>query len=562
MRHLFSFPGESCSGRLPCISLVILAAALLSCNPKIPFIESIDPKIGRAGEVITIRGLHFGAERDESYVTIAGISPTSSSYMAWNNDHIILKTPELGEAGLIYVYVKGRKSNGALFANQASMPRPAQGEDTGFDPRITSISPQSSPIGTTLTITGNNFGSSRERSAVYFNWEGEQFLSTPPEARTSEYIEVSETEYGYELWSEREIRVRIPDGAASGNIFVRTLRGDSRPFFYDVSGKPGTKTFGDKRSYTINYSVSIKVNEAYGSNTLYLWIPQPSASAAQRSIELLSRNMEPFVENYRGTNLYRLINLTSKSDVHINLNYKLDVYAVETQVRAQSVRQEEDSAVRAAYTLADSLIPSTDSIIKAQANALAGQERNPYLKALRIYEWLINECTIRPGPDTEDTAGKETPLTLTEALTSKQLDTYTAALLFCTLGRASGIPCIPVSGVLVNRNRQIRKHYWAEFWIDGLGWIPVDPGMAADAVPPAFRVRTDAARYYFGNTDSRRIAFSRGQTIMSPMDQRGRAIGRTRSYSLQNLWEEAAGDLESYSSLWGDITVTGIYGQQ
>jgi hypothetical protein len=36
---------------------------------------------------------------------------------------------------------------------------------------------------------------------------------------------------------------------------------------------------------------------------------------------------------------------------------------------------------------------------------------------------------------------------------------------------------------------------------------------------------------------------------------------RTRDYSLQNLWEEAIGGLESYSSLWSDVTITGMYVQ-
>ena len=545
-----------CSGTA--IFVISLAALLISCGPKPPHIDSIEPKIGIPGETITIRGYNFGKERDESYVTIAGGSPTNFSYLDWSADQITLKTPELGETGLVYVYVKGKKSNGALFSNQASLPQPAKDVEIGFGPAIASIIPQSGPVGTLITITGNNFGSSRERSAVFFNWEGEQFPAPPPEARGAEFIEVPDAEFGYDLWSEREIRVRVPDGAASGNLEIRTLRGQSRPFFFDVDGMPGAKTFGDKRSYTISYSVNIRVNEADRSNSLYLWIPRPSVSAAQRNIELLSRNAEPFVENYRGVNLYKLDNLAPGSDVYITMSYKVDVYAVETNVRAQSIRQEDDSAVRAAYTQADSLVPSDNPRVKAMTRTITGQEQNPYLKAQRIYEWLVNECLAPPDTESDNMGFPHSPL---EALAAKQADTYTAALLFCALGRASGIPCVPLSGVLVNRSRQTRVHYWAEFWIDGMGWIPVDPGMGAGAVPSAFQVRADRTSYYFGNTDSQRITFSRGHVNLSQMDQRGRATGSTRSYSLQNLWEEAVGGIESYSSLWGDITVTGIYAQ-
>jgi hypothetical protein len=85
--------------------------------------------------------------------------------------------------------------------------------------------------------------------------------------------------------------------------------------------------------------------------------------------------------------------------------------------------------------------------------------------------------------------------------------------------------------------------------------------MGARAVPNDFIIKQDAASYYFGNLDSQRIAFSRGELVLSQMDSRGRLVPRLNSYSLQNIWEEAVGGLESYSSLWGDITITGIYVQ-
>jgi transglutaminase-like putative cysteine protease len=146
------------------------------------------------------------------------------------------------------------------------------------------------------------------------------------------------------------------------------------------------------------------------------------------------------------------------------------------------------------------------------------------------------------------------------ALETKKIDPYLAALLYCTLLRSSGVPCQPVAGVLVSRSRQTMNHYWAEFWIDGFGWIPVDPAMGADAIPAPFAIE-ERPNFYFGNIDSQRIAFSRGFTILSPMDPNGRTVAHNRSYSLQNLREEVVGGIESYSSLWGDITITGIYVQ-
>jgi hypothetical protein len=503
------------------------------------------------GEPVIIRGAFFGKDRDESYVTIAGVQPTSVSYLQWGDEEIIFRVPEFGEAGLIYIHVKGKKSNGVLFANQATLPSQTYGE-TGTGPRIISITPQAGAIGAPVSISGTGFGGSRGNGGVFFSWNAQTPASAPAEARLQEFIEVSETEFGYELWTDREIRVRVPDGAAGGNMEIRTARGNSLPIAFDLAGRPGIKTLGGKRSYTINYSVNVKVGEAEAPNTMYLWIPHPAASAAQRNMELLLSSVDPFIERYRGISLYKMDNLEAHSDVQIRVSWKVDVYSVETAVQPQSIRQEPNSPISETYVQSTAQLPADDPRIKDQVTALLGRERNPYVRAQRIYEWLTGGNFVW-----EDHARGD----IFSVLETKRTDPYLSALLYCTLLRAAGIPCQPVAGVLISRNRQTLNHYWAEFWLNGFGWIPVDPAMGAGAIPAPFIIHEDSANYYFGNVDSQRIAFSRGITNLSPMDPRGRTVSHSRSYSLHNLWEEVVGGVESYSSLWGDITITGIYVQ-
>ena len=532
--------------------LAVCAFFFTGCHPKTPVIQSIYPQIGNMGEPVTITGEFFGKERDESYITLAGSRPTSMSYLKWQDNEITFKAPEFGEAGLIYVYVNGRKSNGMLFTNSATLPKQVQGGETGLGPRITAITPQSGAIGSLLTITGTGFGSSRGEGGVFFSWNAEMTASAPVEARVQGFTEASEADFCYELWTEREIHVRVPDGAAGGNIEIRTARGKSPPLFFDLSGRPGTKIYRDKRSYTLSYSVNVKTAEADWPNTLYLWVPRPAASAAQRNMELLSFSKEPFVENYRGTSLFKMDDLYPYSETQINMSWKVEVYSVETSIRPQSVKQDTNTQVNEIYTLSSSQLPSDDPRMKNQAAAIVSRERNPYLKAQSIYEWMLGGFVFHQNQVEGD---------IFSALETKNADSYIAALLYCTLLRSAGVPCLPVAGVLVSRNRQTLNHYWAEFWIDGFGWIPVDPVMGAEAVPAMFGDHPDRANYYFGSIDSQRIAFSRGFNSLSPMDPRGRTVTHSRSYSLQNLWEEVVGGIESYSSLWGDITITGMYAQ-
>jgi hypothetical protein len=535
-------------GRLFYILIVLL---FTSCFTRSPRIDSIDPRIGSLGEILTIRGQHFGDKRGENYVTIGGIIPTSSAYIQWKDDLIALRTPDFGDSGLVYVFVNGKRSNPNLFTNRSIMPQRITDTQLGSGPVLSEVSPVSGRIGSLVTILGSSFGAARDKSKVLFSWNIENSLANMGDGNQNlKTVEVSETELGYEYWSDREIRVRVPDGAISGAVQVVTSQGSSLPLFFDVVDKPGTKIFKDRRSFAISYGVDIKIQKATATNTLYLWLPIPVTNAQQRISQLLGRTAEPYVENYLGASLFQLKDMQTGNESSLRTSYLVEVYAVETNIRALSIKRENGSPIQTLYTQSSSLIPSDNQEIQKKANAIVGKEKNPYVQAQRLYEWLTAQGGIRQEP---------VALNLIEAMNKQEMDAYTATLLFCAMGRSLGIPVIPNAGILINKDRETRKHYWAEFWIDGFGWIPVDPAMGAGAVPDRFVFRSDAATFYFGNIDSQRISFSRGIINLSSMDPKGKIVRRDRDYALQNIWEESIGTLESYSSLWSDIVVTGVY---
>ena len=533
-------------GIILCIGLLTACARRES-----PEILSIYPRIGRMGEPLVIRGSGFGNDRNESFVTIAGTPPTSSSYLSWSDQEIVVRVPEFGSAGLIRVHRGRSKSNPVLFANEEALPERVSGEaDIGISPRIISIQPASGAIGSLITIQGNNFGASRENSSVLFSWNSNPTMITAG-AQAPDFVEVSALEFGYEFWSDREIRVRVPDGAVSGDLKVSTNRGTSRPVLFEIAGKPGTRVFRDRLSYVLSYMVDIRVDQAAAPNALYIWMPLPALSGSQRNIRLVDRNIDPFVENHRGTSIFRFVDIPPQTNMEIMLSYVVDVYAVETNITNQNpVTLNSPSPVRAVYTLPSALVPSDNDAIRTAAAQIIGPERRPYAMARRIYDWLIANMEIQADP---------LPGGAVEALEERMADSYRAALLFCALARASGIPAIPVSGILINNQQGTIRHYWAEFWLDGFGWVPVDPAFGAGAAPANFNLREDHARFYFGNMDNQRVAFSRGEHSLSQMTPHGRTVQRIREHSLHNLWEEAVGGLESYSSLWSDVIITGIF---
>lgn len=526
---------------------------LLSCSGRQLRIDSIRPAIGDPGSLLEIRGTGFGDQRGESVVRIAGEAPTASSYLEWGDDRISVRIPDFSDSGLVYVEVRGRKSNPSLFTVKSAVPKLATAAEDGIAPRVTSLSRTSGPIGSVVVIQGRNFGSSRMDSKVLFGWQAEAAPSGSSGAAAPASVDASDFDFCYDSWSDREIAVRVPDGAISGNLIVSTASGSSEPLFFDVTDRPGAKVYKDKRTYVISYSVNIDGIKASGENELYLWTPRPLVSSYQRDTRLLSRSEDPFVEDHLGSSLYRLSDLKTGQTKTLAFSYIVETYAVETSVKQSAIKKQSDAPAYVAYTGSSPIVPSDAPELRKEATLIIGKERNPYAQARRIYDFLTK--SLEYGEAGEPANGDY----VLSALESKKADAYSASLLFCSLARASGIPAVPVSGFVIDRNRVAAPHWWAEFWIEGFGWIPVDPAAGAGAAPVELPARDDPRNYYFGNLDSHRVVFSRDFANLSAMDPRGRTVQRPHSYSLQALWEEAVGKLDAYSSLWSDLTVTGVY---
>jgi transglutaminase-like putative cysteine protease len=369
------------------------------------------------------------------------------------------------------VYRKDKKSNPVLLPTLRSIPEFPK-SSVSYAPVITQVRPAYAAIGDLIVIQGSGFGGSRDNGAVFFNWAAESPASVPAGVSAPPLIKAWENG-AYESWSEHEIRVRVCDGAASGVVQVLTSRGGSNTVPFEVSAKPGSKTIRDKRTYSISYSVDVRVEDAEPPNNLYLWRPVPVSTASQLNKETLSGSVQPFIEDYMGVSLYKLTGLRSGDERQISVSYLVDVYSVETRVQPELVKPYTDSPALV-WALPSAFVPSNDTGIKETAENICRRINNPYLKAYAIYEWFVGEFHV---------AAENTSASLSQALLEKKAGPYEAAMLYSALCRAAGIPAIPVAGVLCPKIGGAIPHYWVEFWIDGLGWAPVDPFLGAGAVP-------------------------------------------------------------------------------
>ncbi len=180
---------------VPSVLVFALSVTMAGCNgmgssnqggggtPPAPSIASLNPVSGVIGTSVTLTGTNFGATQGTSTVKFNGTTATPTS---WSATSVVVLVPAGATTGSVVVTVGGAASNGVSY----TVTTPA--------PSITNLNPASGLIGTSVTITGANFGTTQGTSTVKFNG----ITATP----TS--------------WSATSIVAPVPAGATTGSVVV------------------------------------------------------------------------------------------------------------------------------------------------------------------------------------------------------------------------------------------------------------------------------------------------------------------------------------------------------
>ena len=157
---------------------------------------SLSPSSGSVGSVVTISapsGISFGDAQGASTVSFNGVIATPTS---WGIQSIIVPVPVGATTGPVIVNVGS--TYGANFT---------------VSPGITNISPSSGAVGTSVTVSGTNFGSTQGSSVVAFN--GVPALPTS--------------------WNNTTIVVPLPSAATTGSIQVTVNGSTSNGVLFTVA---------------------------------------------------------------------------------------------------------------------------------------------------------------------------------------------------------------------------------------------------------------------------------------------------------------------------------------
>ncbi len=530
------------------IGIAVFAISFISIKTKkIPIIESINPPVGSAGDMLVIKGINFGSTRGLGYVEIGGSRITASGYTSWTDSQIKLVLPSNVQDGLVFVTTQSGKSEPGFFVNAPSLPVPAQTDKKILLPVISSTKDKA-VFGETITIAGNNFGSVRGKNQVLFT------ANRDDANEEKKFIAVKNEGYAY--WSENEIHVIVPDGAKSGVVCVKTDEGTSNGYSIEISSPVGTKSFTARKKYVVQLIEDVECNEPKNLTTVTMRVPRPQTSAQQPFVELADYMPDPVIFNYKNTivNQVDLTKINQGKKILLNQIYRVGTYKVSTQIAPKNVQpySEETKKFYSTALQADKIIKSDSEQIIDFAKKIVQNETNIYNQARKLYDYIVSYYTLSEKLR-ENTAAPE------ELVKISHGDAYDFAIFYTELLRSLGIIANPVSGIIVNSDKSSKIHWWTEFYIENFGWVPVDVAMGLGRELKAFDRISDSKNYYFGNLDNQHIIFSIGWNEMKSMSQEKSKVTRMqKTFALQSVWEESSDENVNYTSHWSNPVVSEI----
>ncbi len=539
--------------------IFVLGSLLFSLHVnKKPEIYSINPPVGSPGDLIIIKGKGFGNTRETNFVEFGGARLTSSSYIAWSDTEIKVVLPANIKDGLVVVETKNNRSKPAFFANVTAAPVKVAENLQSITPVITGIMPERIAPGTLVTISGVNFGGTRGSSKVLFSVNREKPLNDDKFGSKTQddlsFTQASEDDFDYEYWSDNEIKLYVPDGAVTGDVFVVTSKGQSALRHIEISKKAGLKSYISPKTYVIQVAADIDDTNGDKDSQIILRCPRPFISTSQPSVVLSECTPEPIILNFQHTIIHQTSGARNSGKAKFIQNFAVTTYDTRTEIYANGINPSSpiNKNLKNNAIKADSCVPCDDEEVIKLARSIAKTEKNPYIIASLTWNYMLKEYVILQ----EVRKGNISPLDL---LRTKRGDAYDFAVIFTALLRANGIPCLIDSGILVETDLKTRPHWWAEFYIPEFGWVPADIALAAGLEYQPWQKDIEPYQFYFGNLDGQHILFSRGLNDFKPSAPNNRTISRPRSYSLQSIWEEASGKTIKYSSYWSNPTVIGVY---
>jgi transglutaminase-like putative cysteine protease len=281
------------------------------------------------------------------------------------------------------------------------------------------------------------------------------------------------------------------------------LRRAMRKILFLLLAAAALPLFASDKTFEATYVATVKDIPA-GLKTMTVWIPLPVSRGGQTVSDVRIDSPLQWTQTSEGTfgdrYAYTKVSHPAAGDFMVKVRFR----GTRNEVTTAKLAETRASKAELARALKADKLVTLSPRVKKLANEVTAGKTGTVDQAHAIYDYLLAtmkyDKTI-PGWGHGDTE---------RACDIKAGNCTDFHSLFMSMARAKGIPARFVIGfpMASDHGTVTGYHCWAEFYVNGKGWIPVDPSEASKT--------TDTARraYLFGNLDPDRVQFTMGRDLV------------------------------------------------
>lgn len=246
-----------------------------------------------------------------------------------------------------------------------------------------------------------------------------------------------------------------------GKVFDVSTRTDSDPW-----------VVSETKSYDLTYTIDVWNYGKDPLSTLDVWVALPESRWNQEIVSGPTYKEKPadVVETSTGQKYAHWLfsKLAAPGRAQVVLDWGVKLSQVDWFIDPDRVKSVFPKDVKKVYLADSEKYLIDDPYIQKVITAVVGDEKNPYWKARRLYEWEIEKLSYKLAGGHENA-----PQVLQRGTGSCSEYTFS----YVSLCRAAGVPARYVGSLVVRKDDASTDdvfHRWAEVYLPPYGWVPVD----------------------------------------------------------------------------------------
>ena len=254
------------------------------------------------------------------------------------------------------------------------------------------------------------------------------------------------------------------------------------PRVVDLTKRKGTDK-AEPVTYSITYTLTVPANTVPEGEVIRSWMPLPRTDIPrQKDFRLTAVSEAEYIispDRYIHKSIYMEKKAVKDSPAVFSYSFTYTAYAQYNHFNPlQDVLPYNTlSADYIEYTKAVPPHIVTDGKVAELAKQIIGDESNPYLQLQKIFSYISRNY---PWAGAREYSTLESiPLYVLE---NGHGDCGQVSLLFISMCRSLGIPARWESGWMLHPGA-VNLHDWAEAYLEGIGWIPVDQSFGLQPEP-------------------------------------------------------------------------------